>query len=426
MQRLLAFGVWIFVSSYCFAETFEDFSYTTNELGATITGYSGTNSIVNIPTQVNGIAVTQIGEIWQNSVYPSPPIFGWYNTSVTSVAIPDTVTSIGEGALSYCNNLTSVTIGKNVTKIRDYTFQINPKLTNIIIPEGVTEIGLAAFHTCSELSTVRIPGSVTNIGSYAFINCTNLSRVEMLGNPPSHQTDPFANTTATIFFLSTASGWTNTFAGRPTDLLDAFRLLIFHDSSKGNLILPQDYAEKIGVYIPGSSVTIQAVSKPGYLFNGWSGSSNSLHQTITLLMDSNKSLEASFIQDANDDDNDGLNNYQEIIVNGTNPNLKDSNSDGVEDGQAVALGYNPFLDFAPLITFLQSNPPPGLYTTNQIYNLGLGGIMLNRNTNNQLVLNYQILQSTNLQNWSPYQTNELVISNAPSNKMFLRVQAVGQ
>jgi len=68
----------------------------------------------------------------------------------------------------------------------------------------------------------------------------------------------------------------------------------------------------------------------------------------------------------------------------------------------------------------------GLYTTNQIHNLGLGGIVLNRNTNNQLVLNYQVLQSTDLQNWSPYQQTELVISNAPTNKMFLRVQAVGQ
>ena len=54
----------------------------------------------------------------------------------------------------------------------------------------------------------------------------------------------------------------------------------------------------------------------------------------------------------------------------------------------------------------------------------LGGIVLNRNTNNQLVLNYEILQSNDLQNWAPYQQNELVISNAPADKLFLRVQAV--
>jgi hypothetical protein len=350
MRWVSFLSISVFISSSCLAETYGDFSYTTNELGATITGYNGTNSIVNIPSGVNDIAVTQIGEIWQGSVYPLPPIFGWYNTSVISVIIPDTVTSIGEGAFSYCNELTSVTIGKNVTKIRDYTFQQNPKLTNIIIPEGVAEIGLAAFHTCSELSAIRIPGSVTNLGSYTFINCTNLSRVEMLGNPPSYQTEPFANTTATIFFLSTASGWTNTFAGRPTELMDGI----------------------------------------------------------------------------NDDDNDGLSNYEERIVYGTNPTLKDSNSDGIEDGQAVAIGYNPLFNFAPLITFLQSNPPTGLYTTNQIHNLGLGGIMLSRNTNNQLTLNYQILQSTNLQNWTAYTNYVLPITNAPTNKLFLRVQAVGQ
>jgi hypothetical protein len=169
-------------------------------------------------------------------------------------------------------------------------------------------------------------------------------------------------------------------------------------------------------------------------------------------MDSDKGITANFAQDTGDNDSDGLSNYQEIITYGTNPSQKDSNSDGIEDGQAVSLGYSPSFNFGSLITFMRSNPPAGLYsqtqydsnrvsgqndvisspntyslyTTNQIQSLGLGGIMLNRNTNNQLVLNYQILQSTDLQNWSSYQNHELVISNAPSDKMFLRVQAVGQ
>jgi len=67
-----------------------------------------------------------------------------------------------------------------------------------------------------------------------------------------------------------------------------------------------------------------------------------------------------------------------------------------------------------------------LYTTSQIHNLGLGGIVLDRDTNNQLNLNYQVLQSSDLQNWTPYQSVTLPITNAPSDKMFLRVQAVGQ
>ena len=109
---------------------------------------------------------------------------------------------------------------------------------------------------------------------------------------------------------------------------------------------------------------------------------------------------------------------------------EDSNADGIPDLQAADLGYDPAFDFLPLITFIKTNPvfraAHGLYTTNQIHNLGLGGIILNRNTNNQLVLNYQILQSADLQSWSPYQQNQLVITNTPADKMFLRVQAVGQ
>ena len=179
-------------------------------------------------------------------------------------------------------------------------------------------------------------------------------------------------------------------------------------------------------YLSGEIVTLTATALPGYIFSGWSGDLSGSTSSSIITMDSNKEITASFSQDLNDDDSDGLTNYQEIIIYGTDPLNKDSNSDEIEDGQAVALGYSPLFNFGPLITFLRINPPVGLYTTNQIHNLGLGGIMLNRNTNNQLVLNYQILQSTDLQNWSSYQNNELVISNAPSDKMFLRVQAVGQ
>lgn len=130
----------------------------------------------------------------------------------------------------------------------------------------------------------------------------------------------------------------------------------------------------------------------------------------------------------------------------------DENGDGISNGVAVLLGYSPHFNFAPLIDYLKTNPVAGLfsqsqydanrtngqsdilnnpnanglYTTNQIHNLGLGGIVLNRDTNNQLILNYQVMESTDLQNWFPYQTYQLPITNAPTNKMFLRVQSVGQ
>jgi len=54
-------------------------------------------------------------------------------------------------------------------------------------------------------------------------------------------------------------------------------------------------------------------------------------------MDSNKSITANFGQDTSDGDADGLSNYQEIVTYGTNPNQKDSNTDSIEEGQAIAL-----------------------------------------------------------------------------------------
>ena len=141
-------------------------------------------------------------------------------------------------------------------------------------------------------------------------------------------------------------------------------------------------------------------------------------------MNSNKIVTANFTQDGRDSDGDGLTNYQEIVIYGTNPNQKDTNSDGVEDGKAVALGYNPTFDFSPLLNFFQTNTASansrGLFTTNQIMDLKFGGMVLGK-TNNQLSLTYQILESSNLVSWSTNRQETLVISNPPATKMFLRI-----
>jgi len=234
----------------------------------------------------------------------------------------------------------------------------------------------------------------------------------------------------------------------PVEVSSAFSLLLNSDPTKGTTTIVPNQAN----YAAGDVVGVSAVPFSGYLFSGWSGDASDSAATISITMNSNKNITANFTQDTADNDSDGLSNYQEIVTYGTNPNQKDSNTDGIEDGQAVLLGYNPLFDFGALITFLKNTPPAGLYsqtqydsqratgrndvitapnsynlyTSNQILNLGLGGIVLNRNANNQLVLNYQILQSADLQTWTTYQQNELVISNPPPDKMFLRVQALGQ
>jgi hypothetical protein len=94
-----------------------------------------------------------------------------------SYAIPNSVTTIGHEALSYCTSLTSVTIGISVTTIEDAAFSYCTSLTSVAIPNSVTSIWTQVFLNCTSLTNVTIPDSVTSIGSSAFYYCTNLTGV---------------------------------------------------------------------------------------------------------------------------------------------------------------------------------------------------------------------------------------------------------
>ena len=88
--------------------------------------------------------------------------------SITSITIPNSVTSIGYKAFAGCWSLTSVTIPNSVTSIGDMAFMDCKRLTSITIPDSVTSIGKAAFNGCRSLTSVTIPDSVTSIGGDAF------------------------------------------------------------------------------------------------------------------------------------------------------------------------------------------------------------------------------------------------------------------
>ena len=94
-----------------------------------------------------------------------------YCTSLTSITIPDSVTSIGEQAFQNCTSLTSITIPDSVTSIGKYAFKYCTSLTSITIPDSVTSIGYGAFYDCRSLSLVYYTGTKTqwakiSIGSY--------------------------------------------------------------------------------------------------------------------------------------------------------------------------------------------------------------------------------------------------------------------
>ena len=106
-----------------------------------------------------------------------PAYFTMGCSGLTSVTIPNSVTSIGDGAFSYCSGLTSVTIPNSVTYIGEYAFEYCSGLTSVTIGNSVTEIGDHAFSGCSGLTSIDIPNSVTSIRSYAFEDCSGLTSV---------------------------------------------------------------------------------------------------------------------------------------------------------------------------------------------------------------------------------------------------------
>ena len=98
-------------------------------------------------------------------------------SGLTSVTIPDSVTSIESYAFSRCSGLTSITIPDSVTSIGYEAFSGCSGLTRVTIGDGVEEIDSQAFFGCTSLSSVNIPNSVKEIGSGAFRNCISLQSI---------------------------------------------------------------------------------------------------------------------------------------------------------------------------------------------------------------------------------------------------------
>ena len=140
-----------------------DFDETTG----TITKYNGTDTVVVIPSKINGTTVKAIGHV------------AFQNSAVTSVTIPDSITSIPDAAFANCSQLTNISIPNSVTYIGYSAFSSCTSLKSITLPSSLSSISEALFSGCSQLTTIHIPDSVSSIQSYAFCACENLKTIRI-------------------------------------------------------------------------------------------------------------------------------------------------------------------------------------------------------------------------------------------------------
>lgn len=126
-----------------------DFEFTPDNTAVIVNNYKckGTAADVTIPSRYKGKPVTAIN----NAAFP--------NSAVTSVTIPDSITSIPDAAFVNCS-----------------------KLTNISIPNSVTYIGFSAFSSCTSLKSITLPSSLSTIGNSAFAGCPSSMTVTYPGS----------------------------------------------------------------------------------------------------------------------------------------------------------------------------------------------------------------------------------------------------
>lgn len=124
----------------------EDFDYEIVDGGVTITKYKGKDSNVVIPEDIKGVPVVEVGFYAFEA-----------DGNVKTISLPESVTSIGEGAFLSCSALE----------------QIN-------LPTGLTEIGEGAFAGCASISEITVPAAVKRIHEGAFAGCTSLKILTVL------------------------------------------------------------------------------------------------------------------------------------------------------------------------------------------------------------------------------------------------------
>lgn len=164
-----------------FAELRKVWTFSKKEDGTyRISAYKGEDIDMVIPSAINGIRVSEIGN-GKSYYYANNNLFlGEHTQKVRTIILKDGIESITDFAFSHCELLKSITIPASVKEIGWGAFYNCESLESVMLPKGLETIGMDAFKYCKSLKTITIPVSVKKIEDGAFEKCSSLKEVKFL------------------------------------------------------------------------------------------------------------------------------------------------------------------------------------------------------------------------------------------------------
>lgn len=232
-----------------------DFAFTPDNTAVIVTKYNGIAADVTIPSRYKGKPVTMIDHA------------AFFNSVVTSVTIPDSVTSIDDNAFGFCSQLTNISIPNSVTYIGFSAFAHCTSLKSITLPSSLSSISEALFSGCSQLTTIHIPDSVPSIQSNAFYHCRNLETIRIPVSVTLIETDAFAGcpSSMTVTYSGSKTQW-NKIKGKdelPNNPLVCNKLEATF-TADGTTLAPAQTIDRGGKFTEPA-----APSKENHTFAGW-------------------------------------------------------------------------------------------------------------------------------------------------------------
>lgn len=197
-------------------------------------------------------------------------------STLTAIVLPSSVTTMGTDVFQGCTNMTSAVLSNSLSTISNHTFLNCTQLKNVILPEGITTIGNSAFSYCHKLDSLVIPSTVTSIGISSFGFCDSLELFLTPTVPPAINYNSFNRTTTVHIPCGTLAAYQSTWGTYYFDFDDPL--------AESNAVVAADNPTYGNASIIGNigcdTIIIEAVSNYGYHFSHWSNGSTANPDTV--------------------------------------------------------------------------------------------------------------------------------------------------